>query len=274
MSDWEMPVELQQATPRVTRVMWPYVVRLSFLTLIFLFMLLISLICSYLDYAKYSIRQRGVHSSGVARKLYTKVSHGRHGDTTTYYMDYSYTPVSYLRADQGAVYLRTAEIPSADYSQIRVGDSLDVAYDQGHPDKAVAQHEIVLNEALVYILLATAFFGTVWLRRIRNHYQEKRLMRWGKVVHAKITNTQFIQGRYGTYATVKYEFTDGDGKIVEGKRTGIPSIGASQWLGDQKESSLKEKFAAIIDNPTVIYDPQDSSRNIIYPAASVICELS
>jgi len=69
----------------------------------------------------------------------------------------------------------------------------------------------------------------------------------------------------GDTTEIAYQFTDQAGQIVRGVRRKFPP------KHDERSRSVAMR-AKMLDHPTVLYDPADSRKNLLYPGVTVICE--
>jgi hypothetical protein len=99
-----------------------------------------------------------------------------------------------------------------------------------------------------YILLI------IWMSIL---YKQKNLIKWGRTAEAMIIDIkERVAPKGGKYTMVTYRFTDADGKIVQGEG------------GPLRPNLNLIKFT---NNPTVVYDPHNSAKNLLYPADGVVC---
>ena len=92
--------------------------------------------------------------------------------------------------------------------------------------------------------------------------RQKRLLEWGEVAAATIvSDSEYNAGRAGRKSAVTYTFADDTGRVVQGKRMGLPV----------KNSRRGAMYVEMFGDPTVIYDPDDSAKNMLYPFAWIDC---
>jgi hypothetical protein len=116
---------------------------------------------------------------------------------------------------------------------------------------------------IIAVVLCYFFFVSILvLLMLLAYTRERYLLRWGGVAPArmKAENQTQRRGMSSTkYLAVAYSFTDKDGNIIE-TQTSIRA--------DNRPASIEVRNR-ILDKPTVLYDPKDSSRNILYPPSTV-----
>jgi hypothetical protein len=83
------------------------------------------------------------------------------------------------------------------------------------------------------------------------YHKQKYLIKWGRAVEATITGK-----KEGKITITTYRFLDADGKNVEGVR-----------------KSWNWPTNAFLNNPTVVYDPRNSAKNVLYRSDWVVCYL-
>lgn len=91
---------------------------------------------------------------------------------------------------------------------------------------------------------------------LRIYYREKHLIRWGSVAAATI-----LDETNGPRSSLRihYCFNDANDRTVKGVRK------------TDNRPQFQRSRARLLDNPTVLYDPQNTTRNMLYPAGFVIC---
>ncbi len=113
----------------------------------------------------------------------------------------------------------------------------------------------------------------LWLgfrRYFSTYYKEKKLLKFGYATAANIISEieyDDINSRKFMQATsIAYSFADIEGNLIAGKRDRLPRRRTTN------EESLN-LLAKITNNPTVLYDPKDSSKNMLYPGYYADCLL-
>jgi len=110
-------------------------------------------------------------------------------------------------------------------------------------------------------VIAYAFAVGLFLGR---SYKEKLLLQKGNVAPAIIVKEENIAWGDELMA-VTYQFTDTSGKVYEGVRKDLPRR-------SDKRSGSPQRLAKFLDNPTVIYNPDNAAKNILYPSDWFICK--
>jgi hypothetical protein len=212
-------------------------------------------------YKMQALKERGVQAAGTVTKLYASdAGKGRTNYNVTY--DYPLVPKP--------AYTATDQIDAQNFYQLHVGDSVPVAYDPAYPLRSLLNfNDIVFARDNIGALreqwpILIVLFGPFVILPIfiSGYLKQKRLLQWGKVAVATIvSDAEYNAGKAGRKAAVTYTFTDESGRVVQGKRKGLP-------VKDRRQDAMyKEMF----EDPTVLYDPDDSSKNMLYPLAFVDC---
>jgi hypothetical protein len=262
MSDWVMPPELGQPLPRIVKRKRFIVPAFAFLFGIFLLIALFTLVTSAELYFKdEALKERGVVTDGTVTKLYVTTHKGGTRDHVVY--SYETSPKTTFSAEDLASYRI--------FNELHVGDTVPIVYDRDYPPRSALNfNNIVLtrnNASVFFIGLAivipiSMILLVMPLLLLRQYRLEMHLLKWGQVTAATIlSDTEYDAGRAGRASAVTYRFTDESGHTVRGKRAGLPV------RGSRKGAMYVEMFG----DPTVIYDPVDSSKNQLYPFMLVDC---
>ena len=262
MADWTLPAELDQPLPRMVKRRRSFTVLLIFQIGIFALMPLVLAGTPAFSYFKaQTLKERGTRADGTVTKLYTTT-----GKNSTFYnVVYSY-PISpkpsYSATDQTNVRY---------FNELHVGDAIPVAYDPAYPTRSALNfNDIVFtrdNARLLFIQLAitlpvSIFLLVMPLLQLYQYRGQKRLLEWGKVAAATIvSDSEYNAGRAGRKSAVTYTFTDDTGVAIQGKRAGLPV----------KTSRKDAMYTEMVEDPTLIYDPDDSTKNMLYPFAFIDC---
>jgi hypothetical protein len=263
MAGWIVPAELDQPFPRIAKRRSVFVILVVSQVAGFVFFIALIGGTYGMDlYKAQVLKERGVLAAGTVTNLYT--SNGGKG-RTNYNVTYAYPVVP------KPVYTATDQLDVQNFSQLHVGDVVPVAYDPSYPRRSLLNFNDIVFERdntqslilgcaiLSFVLLSTLFVELIF---IRNYRRQKRLLQWGKAAAATIvSDIEYSDGRAGRKAAVTYTFTDESGHVVEGKRKGLP-------IQKQRKGDMYDKMFA---DPTVLYDPEDSSKNMLYPFALVDC---
>jgi hypothetical protein len=100
----------------------------------------------------------------------------------------------------------------------------------------------------------TLAIGVLFVFRYR---REKHVLQWGKAAPAKIIGEDEIETRSGRVAKVRYSFEDDNGVTRENTRS-LP-------VSDDPRPGFTEERARYLNNPTAVFDPRNSKRNVLYP---------
>jgi hypothetical protein len=171
------------------------------------------------------------------------------------------------------------------YTKLRIGDSIPIVYDPLSPSRSDLNFEDKIHTTdpfanifpldifplglfiIIWIILMFIFFPI--------YYKQKNLVKRGRVAAATIIDEKEVRSQFGVAATLTYRFTDTDGKIVQGIRQRLPSKTArrSGYRLTRFWDDRIAVWAAARNNPTVVYDPRNSTKNMLYPVDWVDCYL-
>jgi hypothetical protein len=217
------------------------------------------------DYIKGRVlKSRGVDVEGRVERLY--ITKGK-GGSSAYHVNYMYQPRE-MALSRYPLARRTEAVSRDDYYSLSVGGALPVIYDPLAPESSFLNfHDTIRknnpSKRVKFFIVITAllmFFamGVVLKFFIFPALKEKRLLGFGNVAPATIVGEEEYETKRGWRSKVSYCFVDAGGNAVSGMRKGLPSGVASSG------ADLAERIQ-ILDNPTVLYDPRNSARNILYP---------
>jgi hypothetical protein len=98
-------------------------------------------------------------------------------------------------------------------------------------------------------------------------YKERVLIKRGAVASATILSEKEYSGGKGSrYMKATYQFTDADNKTFQGVSRNLPRRSS-------KLEAARMLLAKILDNPIVLYDPQNPERSMLYPGGYTVCYL-
>ncbi len=262
MAAWTLPAELDQPLPRMVKRKRSFTFLLVFQVGMFALLLLLPAGMAATSYFKaQTLKERGVRAAGTVAKLYTTSGKNSH----YYNVVYSYPILP------KPIYSATDQTSFQTFQDLHVGDAIPVAYDPQYPPRSALNfNDIVftrdnarpLTIELAIFLPISLFLLAVPLLLLQQYRRQKRLLEWGKVAAATVvSDSEYNAGRAGRKSAVTYTFTDEAGSAVQGKRTGLPV----------KNSRQGEMYAEMFGDPTAIYDPNDSTKNMLYPCAWIDC---
>ncbi|MCB8873666.1 hypothetical protein [Acidisoma silvae] len=123
--------------------------------------------------------------------------------------------------------------------------------------------QILMTGGLLGIAFSFPYLAVIGLR----YRKEVRLMKWGTLAPAKIIEENEISSRYGKSLRLVYQFRDRDGGLEENTCSGLPVMSTFS------PGYIDPLMLTIRANPLVLYDPGDSSRNLLYPPKFVAAVL-
>jgi hypothetical protein len=131
----------------------------------------------------------------------------------------------------------------------------DLLFDGEHLGDWGFYSQAMMIDVLIGTIITLPYYAVIGLI----YREEVELVRWGAIAPAKITDEDKISSRHGKSARLVYRFRDRDGGLGEGRRGNLPVAGPFQsHVADPLMLSIRA-------NPLVLYDPRDSSRNLLYP---------
>ncbi|MDB5396937.1 MAG: hypothetical protein JWM91_4443 [Rhodospirillales bacterium] len=267
------PYALRQPVPRQTKTAGSFVVILAFFAIILIFFV-VQIVQTFETIHEVEVfKAKGTKIDGLATNLHTVDYNRRGGRDTSFYVDYSYQPTApKIAGSRSVTYRRTAQIADRDYRKLHVNQTISVIYDPNLPSEsrlAFEQSWITLDDPenmpgkssyLVFGFPAACIVVMLFWFVIR-HLKERKLLTWGEVAAATIIDKQESHGRWGPSVDVIYRFIDADGETIVGKSKGISNI--------KPEENIPGTFAQILDNPTAVYDRENSKNNFLYRTSTV-----
>jgi hypothetical protein len=263
MAGWAAPAELDQPLPRIVK-------RRSVFTFLVLsqiggFLIFVALMGGTFGMSFYKmqvLKERGVQAAGTVTNLST--SNAGKGQTN-YNVTYTYPLVP------KPIYTATDQLDAQNFNQLHVGDAVPIAYDPTYPPRSllnfndiVFARDNVHSLTVPFMVVPLSLLCTLIVTLIftRTYLKEKRLLQWGKTAVATIvSDTEYNAGRAGRKAAVAYTFVDETGSVVRSERKGLP----------RKDRRQDAVYKVMFENPTVLFDPSDSSKNMLYPLAFADC---
>lgn len=117
---------------------------------------------------------------------------------------------------------------------------------------------ILLIPVLIPLILAGGIIARDW----KKYSEEKKLAEYGSVVAATIIQEDEYKVGSTTFVKVTYEFTDNNGKKIQGVRKSIPAE-------SEQNEKFKELRTKVYEMLAVLYNPHNSSENMLYPLTYV-----
>jgi len=262
MNIWTPPRELTQSVPRSIRIRGRLLMLFGLITALLpgiAVLLIVSIL--YGDREMMIMKERGIATEGTVINLNSPgPGHGHHIE---YRFMGSHANNDGSRMSREAIYQRRDGVDWHHYMHLTVGSKVPVIYDPSNPNTSALNFEDSVrtsdpfeNMKFLYVLMLCVFgipytvIMTVCLIPI---CKQIRLIKWGRAAEATIIEKKEVQGRARTI-TVTYRFRDADGKIVQGVRKLLPTD-------------------ADLNNATVVYDPRNSAKNMLYSWPAVVCHL-
>jgi hypothetical protein len=257
---WTPPPELDQSLPRRVKPTGLFKLLIIYLTAM---CLLITVVLPLLVYSRADtinmLKMHGVASEGIVTDVHTeRIKHG-----FRYVVDYHFKQTA--SPDTQQVINQHREYTDAGtFSKLRVGQAAPVLYSPSDPYKSILNVDDKIHREdpfknMKNILLVSALvlvpFCVLIAMSVYRFQKEKSLIQWGSPVEAKIIAEKEYSGAKGVPCImVTYEFIDTLGKTVQGK---------------YKDSCERAKKR--LTNPVVLYDPKNSSENVLYPPKYAVC---
>jgi len=162
----------------------------------------------------------------------------RNKDSRNYHVSYQYEV-------NGVTYRSEARVGSTMYSRLGPKSNLTLRYAPSQPEVSRLDGEFRQPPELIYlVVLPFAAMGVVPYLIFR----QKKLLERGQPVGAIVTRVAPVKGG----RSVSYQFMDFAGNIITGSAT-----------------MRSSEAPAVGTTVTVIYDPEKSRRNMLYPAKFV-----
>jgi hypothetical protein len=252
---WTLPIGLSPSGPRKVRTALALKLKVAAAALIFLVPTVLSPVPeSVVAPERQILRERGVDATAQVMKAYTTSLSGG----MIYHLQYRFSrdgsPRSYVSIDD--------EVPSNIFVQCPVGRPIPIIYDPLDAGRAAINfYDVVrhpasrswLRAVLYRVLTISPFILGMAALLLWRHPDNRRLLQWGTAVPARVVSEEEIRTRYGSYSKVTYVFKDG---------FGLP-------LSRDTRRGFTEYRKLVLDNPTVLFQWNDSTINTLYPPDSV-----
>ena len=269
MTGWVVPEELRQPVPRRVRVRGSILLTGLFLLLLVAASVLLIVRLCIETHDLQILKAQGQATDGTIIALNTRRVERRHQDPVTYfYVDYTYHAIRHdPDGYKDITFERKGDVSPLDYGKMAAGQTVPVVYDVTRPEKSALAVELPPDTAFAdgsevpvtgsggggFLVGITLVMLALWIQ-LGRYQKEKALVVSGRVAQPLIIDKSKLTGRSYGFKIV-YKFEDSAGRTVEGVANSVPSKIA---LGPE------EKLA-------VVYDPEDSSRNALYPLRTVVC---
>jgi hypothetical protein len=261
MSDWVMPAALARSTPRKVTTngcFGSFFVLYGVMTTVIVFLILVIAAASA---HKTSVLKHRGHEI-IGHVVSEHVVEGKN-NSHSYFIDYRFEPPELTHQ---AVNFEGDEVQvrASQYYGAETGDPIAVIYDPERPERSMLLASFnaeKLHGPWPLALIACAIIGGSALilggLYVFYYRREKRVLQWGKAAQAKIIGEYEVETRSGRIAKVTYSFEDANGVTRKNKRS-LP-------VSRDPRPGCAEERARFLMNPTAVYDPRNSKRNVLYP---------
>jgi len=260
-----MPADLNQPAPRRTKPKPFYIFNFFFFFIFFLGFLVNETVFPYYNYIHpmMILQERGIETSATIIDLYT-TTYYRRGKRTNYHAKYLF--LSNPKSNLQRTIQNDVRISADQYQNFMIGEITPVVYDPYQPQlselntipgiRTINPFRISII-TVPFSLLMLSIPGIALLVQYRLYRRQKWFLEWGQVAPATIVDdADDITGK--RYSKLTYRFNDANGQTVEG-------------IGIFATIASNPARLAILQNPTVFFDPANSQRNLLYPAMFVAC---
>jgi len=216
--------------------------------------------------------QRSVSTVGEVTGSYITTIHERNlrEPVSVFHLKYIFRPKG-LSTTDGASISSEQIVSLGAYSTLSIGAKVPVIYDPLRPDRCILNFGDPVDRMdsggilRGYAIAATAiflFFAFLILLVAVAYLRQKHRVRWWAVAEATIIGEREHLERGWRVVTLTYQFRDAAGNFIQGVRKNIPGSYPDR-------SDIQERRARFVDTPLVLFDPQKSARNVLYPMALV-----
>jgi hypothetical protein len=176
-----------------------------------------------------------------------------------------------LAMPDGQPHIQSGEgqVSESQYHSLQVGQAVPVLYDPAHPANSGINIDDSLHKSDPYatmpLLMTTVvgLFGGVFALLMAGllflYFREKKFVQWGRFAPAILLKEEEIGGLHPRM-TATYQFTDAQGRTLVCVQKNLPSVKKLDWPG------FREFRRNVTENPIVLYDPQNSEKNMLYRA--------
>jgi hypothetical protein len=262
VENWKPPAELDIPLPRPVRMTALFKWTLALLvTPLFPVLFLIPAMTAS-DYITHKLLlQRGINiDAELAGHYVTQGTHGRN----VYHVDFKFTPNENYRFG----FVNSSSIlPEEIYNFIIRYPKIPIVYDPERPERIETNingsfyHDhtveiVVVGALLELFFIAVVFIPAMWVRY--KCHSEKELLSNGETAPATIVGERESHWTRRPSSNVMYQFVDAKGVRVTGTRKYVPTASDSR-------PGFPERRAQFLNNPTVLFDPNDSRKNMLFP---------
>ena len=263
MADWVMPAALAQPMPRKVSIngcLGGFFILFAMMAGMILSLILIIAVAS--SHKMSVLEQRGVEITGNVFSRH--IVEGKN-NSHAYFVEYRFEPPEL--SHQAVIFEGDeVQVSAALYYAVRVSGPIDVIYDPERPARSMLLASFNLakaHSAWPMVWIASAIIGgpTLVIGGLYGFYyrREKHVLQWGKAAPANIIGEYQIKTRSGLIAKVTYSFEDDHG-VTRKKTISLP-------VSSDPRPGFAEERARYLNNPTAVFDPRDSKRNVLFPGS-------
>ena len=218
-----------------------------------------------------AFEQRGVSTIGEVTGRYITTLHERNvrEPVSIFHLKYAFRPKELSTYNPS---ISSEQIvSSATYSRFSIGAKVPVIYDPLRPDRCILNFDDpvgrmdpdgVLRGYAIAVMVILSFFAFLVLLVVVSYFRQKHRARWWSAAEATIIGERERMTKAGRVVTLSYQFRDMAGNFVQGVKKNVPAN-----YPDMPD--LQERRARFVDSPLVLFDPDKSVRNVLYPLALV-----
>jgi len=268
-----LPPELNQPFPRRVKTNKSFILTTVFIIVTFVGLGLYMLGIAY----KISNDDAILKETGVAVEAQVTDLRTEYGKPPRVYykVTYKFLPAP-SSGNQSITQTSTKMTPKSNFDLLRVGQSVPILYDPINPNRSNLNFNDVLHTSNPYGLMPMMLWmvglmvgaplACIISLMLNSYYREKKLIQFGYAAPASILKTENVVGRSPS-VSVTYQFIDTCGNTVQGVQKNLPTE-------KQRETErFRKSWEDIMTAPVVLYDPQNSSKSMLYKYGSMRCYL-
>jgi hypothetical protein len=262
VAQWVKPAALAQPTPREVVMDESFKRQNQFFVLTMLPFLLFAAFVAFGPYYKTTrLQNHGISTVGTVSAVHVTLNPKTKGPAWS--IEFTFGAEQADGSDHMTV-VHESDCPQ-EFGSLVVGQPIPVIYDPGTPENAEINigdrvHKekgwlLLVIMPLPFILTFIIIFSVIG----PGYFKQKELLKNGQAVEAVILDEEEVSSGRSRCTVVTFQFTDEQGKRVEGRQKGLPTRAER----DAREG-FRKYYERIMTNPTVVFDPKDSSRNMLY----------
>ncbi len=267
MDPWSPPKELQLPPPRRCQMKSNFKGIIIFIAILFSLPSVMGAMIVY-DQAAEAATLKAEGFSTEATIAAKNISKSK--NSYVYSLSYRFDAPS--RDGKQTSFQKSKYISEKEFMSLNIGDKVPILYNKTNPNQSAVNINDHIHKQnpwnILFIMLPLVLsctYGLLFLITMPLYLKNKKLVEWGTPAEATIIAEEERNIGKTRCTVATYEFIDHNGKTIQGKNKYLPTI------ADVKYGRNTDNLRQVTNCLTVLYDPKNSKKSMLYPSSFVEC---